>query len=397
MKYGLENPRDYYYLWEEEQLKIIAYYLPQFHSIPENDEMWGKDFTEWTNVKKAKPLFAGHQQPVEPLNNNYYNLLNADVIKWQVDLAKEYGIYGFCFYHYWYNGHLLLEKPIELFLADKSIDFSFCICWANHDWTSSWADKEFRVIYKQDYSDRQDWDEHFYYLLPYIKDERSIKINGNPLIVLYDAAGIPQLNAMLDRWQMLAQENGFQRLEFAYQSIDGDLILGFDNSRFTYDIEYQPQYVENIVYKKNTIINRTVSYYAKKVLDFLHIDYKKYRRNSKTEESVTVVDYDDVWEKTISMKPVTSKSIPGAFVKMDTTPRIQNRGFVTQGMTPDKFYKHLKEQIINCRENYKQDMIFMFAWNEWAEGGYLEPDKQWGYSILDAVKKALEDTGEFPF
>lgn len=378
-------------------MKIIAYYLPQFHSIPENDEMWGKDFTEWTNVKKAKPLFAGHQQPVEPLNNNYYNLLNADVIKWQVDLAKEYGIYGFCFYHYWYNGHLLLEKPIELFLADKSIDFSFCICWANHDWTSSWADKEFRVIYKQDYSDRQDWDEHFYYLLPYIKDERSIKINGNPLIVLYDAAGIPQLNAMLDRWQMLAQENGFQRLEFAYQSIDGDLILGFDNSRFTYDIEYQPQYVENIVYKKNTIINRTVSYYAKKVLDFLHIDYKKYRRNSKTEESVTVVDYDDVWEKTISMKPVTSKSIPGAFVKMDTTPRIQNRGFVTQGMTPDKFYKHLKAQIINCRENYKQDMIFMFAWNEWAEGGYLEPDKQWGYSILDAVKKALEDTGEFPF
>ena len=358
-------------------MKIIAYYLPQFHSIPENDEMWGKDFTEWTNVKKAKPLFAGHQQPVEPLNNNYYNLLNADVIKWQVDLAKEYGIYGFCFYHYWYNGHLLLEKPIELFLADKSIDFSFCICWANHDWTSSWADKEFRVIYKQDYSDRQDWDEHFYYLLPYIKDERSIKINGNPLIVLYDAAGIPQLNAMLDRWQMLAQENGFQRLEFAYQSIDGDLILGFDNSRFTYDIEYQPQYVENIVYKKNTIINRTVSYYAKKVLDFLHIDYKKYRRNSKTEESVTVVDYDDVWEKTISMKPVTSKSIPGAFVKMDTTPRIQNRGFVTQGMTPDKFYKHLKAQIINCRENYKQDMIFMFAWNEWAEGGYLEPDKQY--------------------
>ncbi len=379
-------------------MKIIAYYLPQFHSIPENDEMWGKDFTEWTNVKKAKPLFEGHQQPVEPLNDNYYNLLNVDVIKWQVNLAKKYGIYGFCFYHYWYNGHLLLEKPIELFLADKSIDFPFCICWANHDWTSSWADKEFRVIYKQDYSDRQDWDEHFYYLLPYIKDDRAIKINGNPLIVLYDAAGIPQLiNAMLDRWQVLAQENGFHRLEFAYQDIKGDLTLGFDDSRFTFDIEYQPQYVKGFAYKKHPIRNYMVAFYAKKILDFFHIDYKKYKKKSKMGESVTIVDYDDAWEKTISMGPVTSKSIPGAFVKVDTTPRIQNRGFVTLGMTPDKFYKHLKAQIINCRESYKQDMLFMFAWNEWAEGAYLEPDKQWGYSVLEAVKKALEDTGEFPF
>ena len=378
-------------------MKIISYYLPQFHEIPENNEMWGKGFTEWTNVKKAKPLFEGHQQPVEPLDDNYYNLLEKDVIRWQTNIAKDHGIYGFCFYHYWYNGHMLLQKPIELFLNEKSIDYPFCICWANHDWTSSWADKEFRVIYKQDYSDKQDWDNHFYYLLPYLKDKRYIRVNGNPLVVLYEAAGIPEMNSMLDRWQELAKENGFARIEFAYQCVTGDEIVGFDSSRFTFDIEYQPQYVRELVYKKGAKRNRTITYYTKKLLNALHIDYKKYKRQQNVDNAtVTVVDYDDAWEKVIAMGPVTRKSIPGAFVRMDTTPRIQNRGFVTQGMTPDKLYTHLKDQIIKCRDVYKQDMIFMFAWNEWAEGGYLEPDKKWGYGTLEAIKKALEDTNELP-
>lgn len=381
-------------------MKIIAYYLPQFHEITENNEMWGKGFTEWTNVRKAKQLFEGHQQPVEPMNDNYYNLLDVNVIRWQTEIAKKYGIYGFCFYHYWYNGHMLLEKPIELFLNESSIDYPFCICWANHDWTSSWADKEFRVIYQNDYSNKQNWDTHFNYLLPYFKDKRYIKIDGNPLVVIYEAAGISEMNAMLDRWQELARKNGFKRLEFAYQSVTGDEIIGFNNSRFTYDIEYQPQYVRELIYKKGAIRNATLAYYVKKLLKLLHINYKllKLLKKSvnKENESVTVVDYDDVWEKAIAMGPVTKKSIPGAFVRMDTTPRIQNRGFVTQGMTPDKLYRHLRELIIKCRDVYKQDMIFMFAWNEWAEGGYMEPDKTWKYGVLEAIKKALDDTNEFP-
>lgn len=378
-------------------MKIIAYYLPQFHEIPENNEMWGKGFTEWVNVKKAKPLFEGHQQPVEPLNDNYYNLLDVNVIKWQATIAKKYGIYGFCFYHYWYNGHMLLEKPTEIFLHDKTIDLPFCICWANHEWTSAWADKQFRVIFKQDYSDKEDWDVHFNYLLPFLKDKRYIRIKGNPLIVLYEAAGIPQINEMIDRWQTLAKQNGFERLEFAYQSVMGDVIIGFDDSRFSFDIEYQPQYVRELVYTKNAVCKRTINEYIKKILRFLHIDYMKFREyRNYDSEKVTVVDYDDAWEKAIAMGPVKPKSIPGAFVRMDTTPRIQNRGFVTQGMTPQKFYKHLKSQIVKCREVYKQDMIFMFAWNEWAEGGYLEPDKKWKYGVLEAIKRALIDTNEFP-
>lgn len=373
-------------------MKIIAFYLPQFHEIPENNEMWGQGFTEWTNVKKAQPLFEGHQQPVEPLDDNYYDLLDSNIMKWQTGLAKKYGIYGFCFYHYWYNGHMLLQKPIENYLNDTSIDYPFCICWANHNWTTGWAGKDFKIIFKQNYKDKQDWDSHFYYLLPYLKDKRYIRINGNPLIVIYEAAEIPEMNALIDRWQELAKENGIHKLEFAYQSVVGDELFGFDSSRFTYDIEYQPQYVRELVFKKGEKKRRLFAHFKKKIVKLFHIKTK----TKKKEYNVTVVDYDDAWEKAIAMGPVSKKSIPGAFVRMDTTPRIQTRGFVTQGMTPEKFYMHLKDLIIKCRDVYKKDMIFMFAWNEWAEGGYLEPDKKWRYEPLEAIKRALTDTDEFP-
>lgn len=374
-------------------MKLIAYYLPQFHEIPENNEMWGEGFTEWTNVKKAKPLFDGHNQPIEPLDDNYYNLLDINVMRWQTSIAKKYGIYGFCFYHYWYNGHMLLQKPIENYLNDTSIDFPFCICWANHNWTTGWADHDFRVIYQQDYSDRNDWDEHFKYLLPYLNDKRYIRINGNPLIVLYEAAEIPEINALLERWQDLAKTNGFNKLEFAFQSVLGDEIIGFDDSHFTYDIEYQPQYVRELVLKKGEKKRRNIIHFKKMIAKL--INYQGKNKNKK-EYTAMVVDYDDAWKKAIDMGPVSKKSIPGAFVRMDTTPRIQNRGFVTQGMTPEKFYHYLKKLIEKTRDVYKKDMIFVFAWNEWAEGGYLEPDKTWGYGALEAIQQALEDTNEFP-
>ena len=364
-------------------MKIIAFYLPQFHEIPENNEMWGKGFTEWTNVKKAKPLFDGHVQPVEPLDDNYYNLLDSDVMRWQVKIAKENGLYGFCFYHYWYNGHLLLEKPIEQFLKEKDINFPFCICWANHDWTTGWKDREFNVISRQDYSDREEWKKHFEYLLPYFKDERYIKKNGKPLIIIYQIANIPQINDIVDCWQKMA-------------------VAGFRDDGFSYDIEYQPQYVRELVIKKGERKRQTFVHYVKSLSRFIKIppfikkSFLKVYLPDPAKQKPLIVDYDDVWEKILSMGPVRSNSIPGAMVRMDTTPRIQNRGFVTQGMTVEKFKKYLKRQIINARDNYKSDMIFLFAWNEWAEGGYLEPDKRDGYGVLNAIKESLEETDEMP-
>lgn len=377
-------------------MKIIAYYLPQFHEIPENNEMWGKGFTEWTNVKNAKPLFEGHVQPVEPLDDNYYDLLDTDVMRWQVKIAKEHGIYGFCFYHYWYNGHLLLEKPIENFLKEKDIDIPFCICWANHNWTTSWKDNDFRIIYQQDYSDKDDWKNHFEYLLPYFKDSRYIKKNGKPLVVIYEIANIPLMNDMIDYWQSLAKEHGFPGIEFAYQCVTADTIVGFDTKRFAYDIEYQPQYLRELGYKQHTRRNNTLSYYRRKFFKSLKMPgaVSKAVVAGSTNRSPIVVDYDEAWQKVLSMKPMRKNSIPGAFVRMDTTPRMKNRGFVTQGMTVEKFKKYLKLQIENSKNKYKSDMIFMFAWNEWAEGGYLEPDKRDGYAVLEAIKAALAETGE---
>ena len=158
--------------------KIIAFYLPQFHRIPENDKWWGEGFTEWTNTKSSKPLFKGHDQPKEPLNDNYYNLLDKDTRKWQGELAKKYGIYAFCYYHYWFNGKLLLQKPIEKMLNQNEPNLPFCMCWANEPWSRSWDGREKEVIMPQAYGEKKQWKKHFDYLLPFFKDTRYIKV-GN--------------------------------------------------------------------------------------------------------------------------------------------------------------------------------------------------------------------------
>ena len=166
-------------------MKIIPFYLPQFHNIPENDEWWGNGFTEWTNIKSAKPLFEGHKQPKVPINGNYYDLLNDDVKIWQAELAKKYGIYGFCYYHYWFNGKMLLEKPMEQMLTNHNIDIPFCICWANAAWTKAWVGEEKKVLIPQTYGGRNEWEEHFFYFLPFFKDRRYIRENNKPVIIIY--------------------------------------------------------------------------------------------------------------------------------------------------------------------------------------------------------------------
>lgn len=374
-------------------MKIIAFYLPQFHEIDENNKIWGKGFTEWTNVKKAKPLFEGHCQPVIPLNKNYYNLLNNDVLKWQVDLAKHYGIYGFCFYHYWYNSHLLLEKPVDIFLEDKSLNLPFCICWANHDWTQAWVSKEDNVLYKQDYSDKEDWEKHFQYFLKFFKDKRYIKKSNKPLLVIYQIARNDDYAKMLDYWIVRAIENGFNGIDYALQSSDSYAFLNKDNDKFTYLIEYQPQYARKLGLNniKTKLINLLRKLNDKTFKIKYEIISKIFRKHK-----VTIIDYDEIWQKVLNTSPYFERSIPGAFVQYDTTPRRQERGIVAQGMTPDKFKKYLSMQIVRAKKIYKKDIIFLFAWNEWAEGGYVEPDERWGYGSLEAIKQALLENNEFP-
>ena len=384
-------------------MKTIAFYLPQFHNIPENDEWWGDGFTEWTNVKKAEPLFEGHYQPNVPLNENYYNLLDNNVKRWQAKIAHDYGVYGFCYYHYWFNGKLLLEKPMEQMLEDKSINMPFCISWANEPWTKAWVNEN-KVLIPQYYGGKREWKEHFDYLLPFFKDERYIKENGNPFVVIYRPEVIPCLNEMLDYWQELAKQNGFPGLVFAHQYLGLDQMHG-DDSRFKYNIEFQPVYAEVFSTAHAVGVRKTGWWQQfrsikRKIFTTVEkksgIDLDRFVQDFAQKNTFSQFSYDDRWTDVLSFGPLSEKSLPGAFVNWDNTPRKGATGKFCADATPDKFYEYMKRMILKTREDYKSEYLFVTAWNEWAEGSYLEPDERWGYGYLSALKRALVETGELP-
>ena len=372
-------------------MKILALYLPQFHAIPENDEWWGKGFTEWVNVKKARPLFEGHYQPRIPLNENYYNLLDNSVKKWQIDLAKEHGIYGFCVYHYWFCGKKLLEKPMEQYLADKSLDFPFCFCWANEHWSNAWVSGENKILMAQNFEDREDWDNHFYYMLPFFQDERYIKEDGKPLYVIYLPNIIGPLNEMIDRWQELAKQNGLPGIKFISQSPFWHLDNNADKSRFDYSIEFQPSMINHL--EKGKQGAKWVRWKTKLSLflqNKLHIYVKLPKK--KVHRSC----YDDKWKQVLAIHPQNDSCIPGAFVDWDNTPRKGERGDVYVGASPEKFKHYFDLQVKYVKREYKTDWLVMFAWNEWAEGGILEPTERYGTGYLEAIRDVLLENEEFP-
>jgi hypothetical protein len=224
-------------------IRSLAIHLPQFHSIPENDAWWGEGFTEWTNVKKAKPLFFGHQQPHIPLNDNYYDLSKIEYLRWQKEIAKSYGIHGFCFYHYWFNGKLLLEKPLELILHDKDWDMPFCLCWANENWTRTWDGQETDILMQQDYSLMDDR-EHYYYFRSFFSNKNYIRVEDKPVLLIYRSELLPEINATCDLWRNMAIEDGYRdlyliRVESFLKNKDPK-IMGFDAS-----IDFQPNWFDN--------------------------------------------------------------------------------------------------------------------------------------------------------
>ena len=374
-------------------MKIIPLYLPQFHTIPENDEWWGKGFTEWVNVRDAKPLFEGHNQPRVPLNNNYYDLSDIETLKWQCRIAKEYGIYGFCMYLYWFNGHLLLEKPMEMLLAHPEIDIKYCISWANHDWTDAWkaSNRQPKVLIAHNFDDEKDWVDHFNYLLPFFKDPRYMTENNKPLMVIYIPNIIRKLKKMLDVWSQMARDNGFDGLTFIYQSAASSFDNSWDHSLFDYGVEMNPGYVGLANRQKNSSFFPKLMKYSHEIKRFLHI-----RRSLLPQKKITEVskaDYDYTWQRILELRPLSNapKMIPCAFTDWDNTPRHKERGYLYQGVSPDKFKSYFKQLIDNTKNFYDTDMIFVFAWNEWAEGGYLEPDEKNGFAFLEAIKECLSE------
>lgn len=376
-------------------MNVIAFYLPQFHEIPENDAWWGKGFTEWVNMKRAKPFFEGHYQPRVPLGGNYYDLLDPKTLHWQVDLANRYGIGGFCFYHYWFDGRMLLQRPVEMYLADKTLELPFCICWANEHWTNQWVSGENKVLIEQRYGGFDEWRKHFEYLLPFMRDERYIRVDGKPLVVIYRPEIIDCLVEMLGCWRKLAEESGLGGLTIAYQHPSYYMYPGKDESLFDYNIEYQPTMADTLMKSQHHKVLRAIK---RRVTPILENKFDLDLRNVGSGGGLTHKSYDDVWEFTLGMQPTrgAGRSFPGGFVDWDNTPRRGERGTVYDGVTVDKFKSYFKRQVEHARNEYKSDYLFVFAWNEWAEGGYLEPDEGRRYGFLEAIHDSLAELGALP-
>lgn len=373
--------------------KIIPFYLPQFHTIPENDEWWGKGFTEWTNVKKSVPLFEGHDQPRIPLNQNYYNLLDDNVKIWQAELAKEYGIFGFCYYHYWFkNGKQLLEKPVEQMLANKEIDLPFCFCWANENWSKNWDGGNREVIMEQDYGTEEDWEKHFQYLLPFFKDERYITVDGKPLFVIYKPEQMIDVYQMVQYFRKRACEEGFPGMCFAYQFPTYYADMYYRDDIFDYRIGFEPVYSRNAAALKQPGTAKKVRIMRKVFGENAISAYRKFRQKKMKNtwpksQSLAMFFYDETWE-TILNNHWNEEFLPGAFVDWDNTPR-NKHGVMYAGFSIDKFEYYMKKLVDRANAENKS-MIFVNAWNEWGEGAFLEPDEKYGFQKLEAIKRALK-------
>lgn len=352
--------------------KIIAYYLPQFHEIPENDQWWGKGFTEWTNVMNAKPLFDGHNQPRVPLNNKYYKLDDVDTLRWQADLLSKYNVDGLCFYHYWFNGKLLLEKPLDNLLNNADIHMPFCLAWANQEWTRAWdegGDRE--VIMPQEYGNKNEWEAHFQYLLKAFSDERYIKVNDAPVMLIYMASNIPNLSEMLVYWRQRAIEAGFSGLHMISMNTSYAL---YKSGGFDKHVDFEPTYTIRHglgkSYRFLLKIRKLLAIVFNRLFGYVFFE--------------TIIDYDRIWSAILKRK-MSSSVYPGAFVDWDNTPRKNKRGLVLKNHSVEIFYSYFYKQYMRANES-GAEFIFVNAWNEWAEGTYLEPDEKNSFAYLEAVK-----------
>lgn len=363
--------------------KIIAFYLPQFHAFKENDEWWGKGFTEWTNVGKAKAYFKGHDQPRVPTELGYYNLKDPEVREAQAQMAKEAGVSGFMYWHYWFAGKRLMGDIFDSVLESGQPDFPFCLGWANHSWHTKLWNKDGtstnKLLIEQTYPGDEDIQAHFEYLLKAFKDKRYIKIEGKPLLVIYDPVSLPK--EYLDRFQELATEAGLKGIfticYLGRPEMDNEEFIakGFDMVMYQrLDKELSP------ALKKMGILGKAVKHAKKYLYGLIHrlppyaMDYKKVYHNFVTEK-----------ERDCDVAPMI---IP----QWDHSPRSGRYGMILYNSKPEYFYSHVLDAL-NAIKNKPEDrkLIFLKSWNEWGEGNYMEPDLSNGRGYINALLKAKED------
>ncbi len=358
----------------EPKARVLAYYLPQFHPIPENDEWWGKGFTEWTNVGKAKPLFPGHYQPHVPADLGYYDLRVPETREAQAQLAKECGIEGFVYWHYWFgNGKRLLERPFNEVLESGKPDFPFCLAWANETWRGFWfgVDGKREPLIEQTYPGDEDYIAHFYSVLPAFRDHRYIQCEGKPVFFIYRPENCPDIEHFIELWRRLAYENGLSgiyfigikyslySLDLAEKVYDSFLSQGFDAVNVVNSYNWP---VTDLKYR----IIRKLFYKQLKVIP----DIRPYR-----------------YEQFASPIDERNNVFPTITPNWDHTPRTGKKGIVLYGSTPQLFQDCLHRMLQTIeRKDYDHRILIVKSWNEWAEGNYLEPDLQYGRKYLDAVR-----------
>ncbi|MEL4245543.1 glycosyltransferase WbsX family protein [Shewanella xiamenensis] len=364
--------------------KLFAFYFPQFYPTPENSKHWGSGFTDWNNVQEATPQFKGHRQPRVPLLG-YYDQSEMSTIIQQVNLAKKYGLSGFSFYHYWFDGELTLEKPVENFLENKELDFKFILTWANETWSKRWVGEDEVIIFNQTHKNcKKTWTNHFNYLLKFWLDDRYEKIGGKPIFNIYNPHLIKNSKEMFDFWNQLAVKNGLPGIHFVAILVSPTFSLSMLND-YNGILDFQPRYSTNNLKVSNSLVGKFIDrfrFLPEPLLNKLTSIRFKFAK-------VEVINYQDVWDDIINLASdpqlcLNKKRYYCAFVDWDNTARYKNKGKVYSGVSPAVFESNLARLINKAQFDC---IIYINAWNEWAEGTYLEPDLENKYSFLEAIKK----------
>ncbi len=344
-------------------MKLFAFFLPQFHTIPENDEWWGEGFTEWTNVKAANPIYPG-QKIRHPYKDNYYNLLDKEVVNWQTGLLDEYGLDGLIYYHYYFKGKLLLEKPAENLLKWKDIKQRFFFCWANHSWIKSWRGNQ-DILMPMEYGGKPDWETHFQYLLPFFKDERYEKKNNRPLFMLFNY-DFDEKEEMLIFLDARCKQEGFDGI-CVIETFNGKDIEDYNNKKSSitqYTLYREPVCMCNVEFKKYRRLDRRIASKLRKLL---------------ITNGIFVYDGEKLIKKKTKLRIKGDHIINSIWFEWDNTSRHGKRGYIISPFSRKSFVKYM--------DTVKdEEYMFINAWNEWCEGMILEPTEEEGYKYLEWIR-----------
>ena len=349
--------------------RLIAFYLPQFYPTKENDEWWQKGFTEWTNVGNAKPLFKGHDQPRVPADLGYYDLRLPEVREEQAQLAREAGIEGFCYWHYWFAGRRLLDRVFREVVENGKPEYPFCLCWANHSWYQKTWDpsKPNRLLVEQTYPGEQDYIDHFYAMLPAFKDERYMKVEGRPMFGLYDSFGFKDFHMFKETWNRLAKENGlydfyFFGFTFRTECCEDILKMGYDS--------VAPDYIINFKNEETSL--------GEKIRRKLFCHPK-------------VMHYGDYRKYVLTHYTLANNIHPCINPNFDHSPRSRERGVIICDHSPEKWKELCLKVCSLCSQRHgDSNIVFIKSWNEWGEGNYLEPDLKFGKNFIYATREAID-------